>query len=106
MNITTLDGFQAFQDSIVGSDGSPRVDLVLSCVDNYEARMTINQVCSMSPDHVHMEVYMLWELYHTLVAPHCITLIIYIHVYNLVYTISEPHTAVIKALRDMHDRSA
>ena len=49
MNITTLTGFQAFQDSIVGPDGRPRVDLVLSCVDNYEARMTINQVSSIPP---------------------------------------------------------
>jgi ThiF family len=48
MNITTLEGFQAFKDSICqpGTD-TPRVDLVLSCVDNYEARMTINQVCSL-----------------------------------------------------------
>ena len=27
------------------TSGKSRVDLVLSCVDNYEARMTINQVC-------------------------------------------------------------
>jgi molybdopterin/thiamine biosynthesis adenylyltransferase len=47
MNITTLEGFQAFKDSICqpGTTDS-RVDLVLSCVDNYEARMTINQVGS------------------------------------------------------------
>ena len=49
MNITTLEGFDAFKASITappstGGDVS-RVDLVLSCVDNYEARMTINQVC-------------------------------------------------------------
>lgn len=44
MNITTLDGFDAFKDSVTGPDGRSRVDLVLSCVDNYEARMTINQV--------------------------------------------------------------
>ena len=44
MNITTLRGFAAFKDSLVGPDGrSSRVDLVLSCVDNYEARMTINE---------------------------------------------------------------
>jgi hypothetical protein len=43
MNITTLRGFDAFKDSLVGHDGRSRVDLVLSCVDNYEARMTINQ---------------------------------------------------------------
>ena len=46
MNITTLEGFQAFKDSICQPDSDKsRVDLVLSCVDNYEARMTINQVC-------------------------------------------------------------
>ncbi len=46
MNITTLRGFEAFRDSLTTSDGrSSRVDLVLSCVDNYEARMTINEVC-------------------------------------------------------------
>lgn len=45
MNITTLEGFQAFKDSLCAPDmPSSRVDLVLSCVDNYEARMTINQV--------------------------------------------------------------
>lgn len=44
MNITTLEGFDAFKQSVSGKDGKSRVDLVLSCVDNYEARMTINQV--------------------------------------------------------------
>ncbi len=44
MNITSLEGFQAFRDSLCCGDSSKlRVDLVLSCVDNYEARMTINQ---------------------------------------------------------------
>lgn len=45
MNITTLQGFDAFKASLCDRQGRPRVDLVLSCVDNYEARMTINQVC-------------------------------------------------------------
>lgn len=45
MNITTLNGFEAFKSSLMNEDGRSRVDLVLSCVDNYEARMTINQVC-------------------------------------------------------------
>ncbi|GAB4815026.1 hypothetical protein N2152v2_002072 [Parachlorella kessleri] len=46
MNITTVAGFDAFKASICGAEGGEsRVDLVLSCVDNYEARMTINQVC-------------------------------------------------------------
>eukprot|EP01026_Neomeris_dumetosa_P002642 TRINITY_DN10714_c0_g1_i2.p1 TRINITY_DN10714_c0_g1~~TRINITY_DN10714_c0_g1_i2.p1 ORF type:complete len:456 (-),score=89.57 TRINITY_DN10714_c0_g1_i2:185-1552(-) len=45
MNITTVEGFTKFKDSICNQDGTSRVDLVLSCVDNYEARITINQVC-------------------------------------------------------------
>ncbi len=48
MNITTLQGFDAFKASISGGDGASRVDLVLSCVDNYEARMTINQVSALT----------------------------------------------------------
>ena len=44
MNITTLAGFDAFKASVCDGGGArSRVDLVLSCVDNYEARMTINQ---------------------------------------------------------------
>ena len=47
MNITTLEGFDQFKGSITNlASGRPCVDLVLSCVDNYEARMTINQVRS------------------------------------------------------------
>eukprot|EP01025_Chloroclados_australasicus_P044121 TRINITY_DN47579_c0_g1_i2.p1 TRINITY_DN47579_c0_g1~~TRINITY_DN47579_c0_g1_i2.p1 ORF type:complete len:468 (+),score=73.48 TRINITY_DN47579_c0_g1_i2:104-1507(+) len=46
MNITTMEGFTKFKDSICNEQGTTsRVDLVLSCVDNYEARLTINQVC-------------------------------------------------------------
>jgi ubiquitin-like modifier-activating enzyme 5 len=45
MNITTVDGFDAFKASVTHKDsGASRVDLILSCVDNYEARITINQV--------------------------------------------------------------
>ena len=44
MNITTLKGFDEFKASVCDDQGRSRVDLVLSCVDNYEARMTINQV--------------------------------------------------------------
>lgn len=46
MNITTVDGFDAFKASVVDKDdpSKSRVDLILSCVDNYEARITINQV--------------------------------------------------------------
>lgn len=41
-----LQGFDAFKATLETAPGSgtSRVDLVLSCVDNYEARMTINQV--------------------------------------------------------------
>lgn len=46
MNITTVDGFDQFKASVTDADsGRSRVDLILSCVDNYEARITINQVC-------------------------------------------------------------
>ena len=46
-NITTVSGFAKFMASLKhdGCD-APRVDLVLSCVDNYEARMVINQACN------------------------------------------------------------
>ena len=45
MNITTVDGYERFEKSVRGADGKSRVDLVLSCVDNYEARIAINRVC-------------------------------------------------------------
>lgn len=46
MNITTVQGFDQFKSTLIHEDtGKSRVDLVLSCVDNYEARMTINEVC-------------------------------------------------------------
>ncbi|KAG8572730.1 hypothetical protein GDO81_012147 [Engystomops pustulosus] len=46
-NITTIDNFQHFMDRISkgGLKGEP-VDLVLSCVDNFEARMAINTACN------------------------------------------------------------
>ena len=45
MNITTVSGFDEFKSSVTDPDtGNSRVDLILSCVDNYEARITINQV--------------------------------------------------------------
>ncbi|XP_061661481.1 ubiquitin-like modifier-activating enzyme 5 isoform X2 [Syngnathoides biaculeatus] len=47
-NITTLDNFNHFMErlSLGGlGDGKP-VDLVLSCVDNFEARMAINTACN------------------------------------------------------------
>ncbi|KAH3750869.1 ubiquitin-like modifier-activating enzyme 5 [Dreissena polymorpha] len=47
-NITTMDNFSHFMDRIQHGglkDGVP-VDLVLSCVDNFEARMAINAACN------------------------------------------------------------
>ncbi|KAH8408964.1 hypothetical protein KR009_004601 [Drosophila setifemur] len=47
-NITTLENFDRFLATITESgqiEGQP-VDLVLSCVDNFEARMAINSACN------------------------------------------------------------
>lgn len=49
MNITTVQGFETFTSSLKNKSFCPSkegsgVDLVLSCVDNYEARMAVNQV--------------------------------------------------------------
>merc|ERR1719471_2120668 len=47
-NITTVENFDHFMGRIrsggLGGSGGP-VDLVLSCVDNFEARMAINSAC-------------------------------------------------------------
>ena len=47
-NITTVENFDHFMGRIrsggLGGDGGP-VDLLLSCVDNFEARMAINSAC-------------------------------------------------------------
>ncbi|CAH9096058.1 unnamed protein product [Cuscuta epithymum] len=51
LNITTVDGFETFMSSLqnksfcLNKEGTG-VDLVLSCVDNYEARMVVNQACN------------------------------------------------------------
>ncbi|PNF31235.1 Ubiquitin-like modifier-activating enzyme 5 [Cryptotermes secundus] len=46
-NITTVDNFQDFINGIShGSLSGGPVDLVLSCVDNFEARMAINSACN------------------------------------------------------------
>ncbi|XP_048510366.1 ubiquitin-like modifier-activating enzyme 5 isoform X2 [Athalia rosae] len=46
-NITTVDNFQHFMDTISTSSlKNGAVDLVLSCVDNFEARMAINTACN------------------------------------------------------------
>lgn len=46
-NITTVDHFQDFMNTISTSSlKNGPVDLVLSCVDNFEARMAINTACN------------------------------------------------------------
>lgn len=46
-NITTIENFNHFMDRIKqGSLTGGPVDLVLSCVDNFEARMAINTACN------------------------------------------------------------
>ncbi|CEF67778.1 Ubiquitin-like modifier-activating enzyme 5 [Strongyloides ratti] len=47
MDITTMSNFNKFVDNINkgGIDGK-KIDLVLSCVDNFEARMTVNTACN------------------------------------------------------------
>lgn len=47
-NITTMDNFQHFMSRLEkgGKIEGERVNLVLSCVDNFEARMTINTACN------------------------------------------------------------
>ncbi|XP_056290801.1 ubiquitin-like modifier-activating enzyme 5 isoform X1 [Pseudoliparis swirei] len=47
-NITTMDNFTHFMERISygGLEEGKPVDLILSCVDNYEARMAINTACN------------------------------------------------------------
>uniref|UniRef100_A0A1I7XGH2 Ubiquitin-like modifier-activating enzyme 5 n=1 Tax=Heterorhabditis bacteriophora TaxID=37862 RepID=A0A1I7XGH2_HETBA len=46
-NITTVENFQKFVNRIRhGSLMEGKIDLVLSCVDNFEARMTVNTACN------------------------------------------------------------
>jgi len=47
-NITTMDNFTHFMQRISNGNlaGDGPVDLVLSCVDNFEARMAINSACN------------------------------------------------------------
>ena len=47
MNICTLDNYDKFMERISnGSQKGSRVSLVLSCVDNYAARIAINRACN------------------------------------------------------------
>ncbi|XP_045777924.1 ubiquitin-like modifier-activating enzyme 5 [Maniola jurtina] len=51
-NITTMENFQNFCDTIsTGSLTGGPVELVLSCVDNFEARMAINTACNELNQH-------------------------------------------------------
>jgi ubiquitin-like modifier-activating enzyme 5 len=46
-NITTVESYDKFMERLEnGSLTGSRVDLLLSCVDNFEARMTINTGCN------------------------------------------------------------
>ena len=46
-NITTVENFDHFMSKITnGGINGKSVDLVLSCVDNYEARMAVNTACN------------------------------------------------------------
>ncbi|EGT52627.1 hypothetical protein CAEBREN_09781 [Caenorhabditis brenneri] len=46
-NITTMDNFDTFVGRIRnGSLTNGKIDLVLSCVDNFEARMAVNMACN------------------------------------------------------------
>lgn len=47
LNITIINNFKVFVDRIKnGSLNNSKIDLVLSCVDNFEARTTINSACN------------------------------------------------------------
>ncbi|KAK6920510.1 THIF-type NAD/FAD binding fold [Dillenia turbinata] len=51
LNITAIEGFNTFMSSLTNKAFQPNkdgsgVDLMLSCVDNYEARMVVNQACN------------------------------------------------------------
>jgi ubiquitin-like modifier-activating enzyme 5 len=52
MNVTTVDNFEQMKDRIAhGGLKGQAVDLVLSCVDNFEARMSINLACNELGQH-------------------------------------------------------
>jgi ubiquitin-like modifier-activating enzyme 5 len=47
MNITTQEGYEHVKDRVErGNLSNGPIDLVLSCVDNYSARMTVNAICN------------------------------------------------------------
>lgn len=46
LNITTQEGYQHLENRTLEGGLHGPIDLVLSCVDNYSARMTVNSVCN------------------------------------------------------------
>ncbi len=46
MNITTQEGYEHVTNRILQGGLNGPIDLVLSCVDNYSARMTVNAICN------------------------------------------------------------
>ena len=47
LNITTQEGYSQLKSKLLtGGLNQERVNLVLSCVDNYAARMTLNTLCT------------------------------------------------------------
>lgn len=46
MNITTQEGFEHVKDRVSNGGIKGPIDIVLSCVDNYSARMTVNSICN------------------------------------------------------------
>jgi molybdopterin/thiamine biosynthesis adenylyltransferase len=44
-NITTVSGYRSFRSTLTNADGGSRVNVLLSCVDNYNARIHINRAC-------------------------------------------------------------
>jgi len=46
-NICTIDNYKFLKDRMTkGGLNGQKIDLVLSCVDNYAARMSINTACN------------------------------------------------------------
>lgn len=46
LNITTQEGYEHLRDRIQNGGLNGSIDMVLSCVDNYSARMTVNAICN------------------------------------------------------------
>ena len=46
MNITTQEGYEHVTNRVLEGGFKGPIDIVLSCVDNYSARMTVNAICN------------------------------------------------------------